>query len=104
MSDKGFEVQGIDRKLINKLFRDEMRTYQPFNVMEWLSETSKGKDAEWGERYHHAKEDYLKRKIKADLEEKKQEIRADIEEDASNILEENYGLFIYTFGILLQHS
>ncbi|MDF2910780.1 MAG: helicase [Sporolactobacillus laevolacticus] len=93
LSEKGFVIQGIDRKLLNKLFRDEMRTYQPFNVIEWLSETLDGKDTEWKERYHQAKVEYVKRKEKADLDEKKQELRADIEEEASNILEENYGLF-----------
>ena len=34
LSAKGFEVEGVDRKLINNLFRTEMKTYQPFSVEE----------------------------------------------------------------------
>jgi ATP-dependent RNA helicase SUPV3L1/SUV3 len=38
LSEKGFEVHGVDRKLINKLFRDEMREYQPFDALAYLYE------------------------------------------------------------------
>ena len=61
LSEKGFEVQGVDRKLINKLFRDEMREYQPFKVLEWTKETFSGKEAEWEQRYQQAKADFIKR-------------------------------------------
>src|SRR3954451_10904634 len=47
LTEKGFEVHGIDRKLINKLFRDEMRTYRPFDAMEWIKETYSGKTDVW---------------------------------------------------------
>lgn len=100
LMNKGFEVQGIDRKLINKLFRDEMRTYQPFAVLEWLKETVVGTEAEWQERYIQAKDDCAKRKEKNRLEETKQRVRAEIEAGASEIIEENdapYYLYVRHF-------
>jgi len=45
LSEQGFEVEGVDRKLINKLFRNEIRNYQPFDVMNWLDETFTNQDS-----------------------------------------------------------
>ncbi|WML40033.1 DEAD/DEAH box helicase [Neobacillus sp. OS1-2] len=93
LSEKGFEVHGIDRKLLNKLFRDEMRSYQPFNVMEWVEETFSGQEELWAERYQEAKVNFLKREEQKDLEEKKQMLRGEIEDFAVGILEDQYELF-----------
>jgi ATP-dependent RNA helicase SUPV3L1/SUV3 len=92
LSDKGFEVHGIDRKLINKLFRDEMRNYQPFNVLDWLIETFEGKELQWEQRFVKAKEAYAKREDQTRLEEGKLKIRKKIDHVASRIVEENYSL------------
>ncbi|MFK9094822.1 DEAD/DEAH box helicase [Bacillus salipaludis] len=93
LSEKGFEVQGIDRKLLNKLFRDEMRTYQPFNAMEWIKETFAGKEELWVERCQEAKVNFLKREEQKKLDEQKQLIRSEIDDFAVGILEEQYDLF-----------
>jgi ATP-dependent RNA helicase SUPV3L1/SUV3 len=93
LSEKDYEVQGIDKKLFNKLFRDEMRAYQPFDVMEWLTGTFVGKEKTWEYRYELAKADFEKREEMKLLEEKKQMIQNEIEAEASEFLEENYLLF-----------
>ncbi|OLS39951.1 DEAD/DEAH box helicase [Bacillus sp. MRMR6] len=92
LSEKGFEVHGIDRKLINKLFRDEMRVYQPFDVLDWLMERFEGKDALWEERYHKAKAIFIKREEQTRLEEGKMKMRKKIDHAANRMIEENYGL------------
>ena len=61
LSEKGFEVQGIDRKLINKLFRDEMRTYQPFDAMGGLMKHLQGKKRSGKKHYQDAKVNFIKR-------------------------------------------
>ena len=93
LSDKGFEVQGIDRKLINKLFRDEMRMYQPFDVMGWINDTFLGNQEQWENRSQKAKENFIKREEQKQLEEQKQSLRIEIEEAAVGIMEEQYQLF-----------
>ncbi|WML60287.1 DEAD/DEAH box helicase [Neobacillus sp. PS2-9] len=93
LSEKGYEVQGIDRKFLNKLFRDEMRTYQPFDALNWVNKTFAGQEEVWEKRYHNAKENYIKQQVQKQLDEQKQVIRMDIEEEASNIIENNYELF-----------
>ncbi|MEH6904840.1 DEAD/DEAH box helicase [Neobacillus drentensis] len=93
LSEKGFEVQGIDRKLINKLFRDEMRMYQPFDAMGWINETFAGKEDEWKSHYQDAKVNFIKQEELKQLEEQRHSIRSEIEDSAVGILEEQYELF-----------
>ncbi|MGG1678061.1 DEAD/DEAH box helicase [Neobacillus sp. NRS-1170] len=93
LSEKGFEVQGVDRKLINKLFRDEMRTYQPFDVMSWVKESFQNQEEEWIKRYQTAMENFLHREKLQQFEEQKLYIQKEIEEEAALILEEKYQLF-----------
>jgi ATP-dependent RNA helicase SUPV3L1/SUV3 len=93
LSKKGFEVQGVDRKLINKLFRNEMRTYQPFLVFEWLNVEFSGKADKWEKRYQEAKQDFIKREEQKELEVLKQQIRNEIDEAAVTYIEDHYQYF-----------
>ncbi|WML53024.1 DEAD/DEAH box helicase [Neobacillus sp. PS3-12] len=89
LSEKGFEVAGVDRKLINRLFRNEMRTYQPFKVLEWLTETIGENKQDWENRYYHARADFLKREKQARLQEKKDKFKFLIKDEAESIFMEN---------------
>ncbi|MFL6557509.1 MAG: RNA helicase, partial [Bacillus sp. (in: firmicutes)] len=93
LTEKGFEVHGIDRKLINKLFRDEMRTYRPFDAMEWIKDTYSGKADVWEKQYQDAKVNFIKREEQKQLEEQRHLIRSEIEDNAVAILEEQYDSF-----------
>lgn len=93
LSEKGFEVQGIDKKLINKLFRDEMRTYLTFDTMLWIKEIFSGNEERWEKQYEEAKANFIKREEQKQLEEQKHLIRSEIEDTAVAILEEEYELF-----------
>ncbi|MBM7656252.1 DEAD/DEAH box helicase [Neobacillus cucumis] len=94
LSEQGFEVQGIDRKLLNKLFRDEMRGYLPFDAMEWIREQFEGQKEKWENRYYDAKENLYKREQLKKLEGQKVAIQTEIEDFAAGIMEEQYD-FIY---------
>lgn len=93
LSEKGYEVHGVDRKLINKWFRDEMREYQPFDAYGWITEMFHNREAEWADRYREAKEQLRSRQEQALLQEKKLEIRGEIENTAAAMLEEKYDQF-----------
>ncbi|MED4225771.1 DEAD/DEAH box helicase [Neobacillus cucumis] len=96
LSEQGFEVQGIDRKLLNKLFRDEMRGYLPFDAMEWIREQFEGQKEKWENRYYDAKENHYKREQLKKLEGQKVAIQTEIEDFAVGIMEEQYD-FIYLY-------
>ncbi len=89
LSEKGFEVVGVDRKLINRLFRNEMRSYQPFAVLEWLSEALSGNTQDWETRYHHARGDFLKREEQARLQAKRDKLQFLIKAEAESIILNN---------------
>ena len=56
---KGFEVEGVDKKVITKLFRQEIKRYQPYPIEEWILQSYSSED-KWLELYQSAREDYLK--------------------------------------------
>ncbi|OLO26514.1 RNA helicase [Alkalihalophilus pseudofirmus] len=93
LSDSGYEVEGVDRKLINRLFRNEMRTYQPFDTLSWVAETFSSDDKEWEAHYHRIRDEYLKRKEEELLAEKRSNIREAIEAFSQRMIEEEYEHF-----------
>ncbi|HLO13022.1 MAG TPA: DEAD/DEAH box helicase [Pseudoneobacillus sp.] len=93
LSEKGFEVEGIDRKLINTLFRTEMRTYQPFNVMEWLKQTFEAQEEKWEQRYERAKYQYQNRELEEELFERRRQVQDDIADASDEIINENSEIF-----------
>lgn len=93
LSTKGYEVEGVDRKIINKLFRSEIKAYQPFSVEEWVQETFAGQDEAWSELYTKARADYKKRlEEQAAAEAKKQFIQM-IETEVERLMSEHRHLF-----------
>lgn len=97
LSDKGFEVEGVDRKLINKLFRDEMRLYQPFDTLTWIMESFDGQEEKWAARYEQAKQNYIKRMQEQRREETKGKLEEEIDKAANILIEEHYQLlYLYT--------
>jgi ATP-dependent RNA helicase SUPV3L1/SUV3 len=89
LSEKGFEVEGIDRKLINTMFRTEMRTYRPFQVIEWLNENFLDRENKWEERFERAKHSFVNREMEEHLFEKRREIQDELEDEVASIITEN---------------
>ncbi len=86
LSQKDFVVEGVDRKLINQLFRNEMRSYQPFAAKEWIIETMGKNRLEWEKRYCHARADFLKREEQARLIEQRDRMKIYIHDEAVSII------------------
>ena len=84
LSERGFVVEGVDRKLINKLFRNEMRDYKPFNTKEWIKSAI---DAlSWDTQYNRARKKFLKKAEEDRLLEKKAGIKEKIHQVAHTAL------------------
>ncbi|MGG5254057.1 hypothetical protein ACQYAD_11235 [Neobacillus sp. SM06] len=69
LKNQGLEIEGMDRKRINRLFRNEMRSYSPFDARTWLLKKFQEKREDWENRYIEARENYKKWQ----LEERKRE-------------------------------
>jgi ATP-dependent RNA helicase SUPV3L1/SUV3 len=86
--EKGFEVEGVDRKLINTLFRNEIRSYQPFQVVNWLNSAFKNQEEKWKERHERARKRFLNRETEEQLFEQRRQVQDEIENEIIDIIHE----------------
>ncbi|MGN7296982.1 DEAD/DEAH box helicase [Ferdinandcohnia sp. SAFN-114] len=56
--EHGFEVEDVGKKLLNKLFRTEIRNVHPYDLLGWLEETYAKHPDEWQKKYQTARDDY----------------------------------------------
>jgi ATP-dependent RNA helicase SUPV3L1/SUV3 len=87
--EKGFEVEGVDRKLINTLFRNEIRNYQPFQVVDWLNTAFKNQEEKWIERHERARIRFLNRESEEQLFEQRRQVQDEIENEIIDIIHES---------------
>lgn len=93
LSSKGYEVEGVDRKLINHSFRQEIRDYQTFDVLEWVQERLANRSQEWEELYQNARKQFLEAQERERLAEKRTSILQRLEVVLDEILTDEYELF-----------
>lgn len=74
LQQKGFEVEGVDKKTINRLFRQEIKTYQPYPIEEWVIQTYARHHEAWQELYTQARELYKQELEKQAFEKAKQNL------------------------------
>lgn len=92
LKNLGYEVEGVDRKLINHSFRNEIREYQPFNVWSWVQERFIDLE-EWQEIYEKARQQYLTEQEEKRKEEEKVRLWQSIDEFIEESLTDNYQFF-----------
>lgn len=96
LSDKGFELEGMRRKLINQIFRTELRNEQPFDLVGWLDEKFVHQRESWEQIYESAREAYQKRKELQLQRETRKKMLLKLEYYIEQLLGEYYeDLYIY---------
>lgn len=91
LETRGYEVEGVDRKLINHSFRNEIRDYLPFHIISWVVE--RFKDENWDEIYERARKQYLAEQEKERLEQRRERLLEMLEESLEDILTDEYQHF-----------
>ncbi|MCM3573940.1 RNA helicase [Mesobacillus subterraneus] len=84
LSERGYVVEGVDRKLINKLFRNEMRDYKPFNTKEWIM--SAIDELSWETHYNSARKNFFKKAEEDRMLEQKAGIKGKIHQVSHTVL------------------
>lgn len=96
LNKKGFETENVDRKIINHLFRTEMRSYKPFDTAGWLNEEYINKHEKWTNLYQKARVHFLKKEEDERKQKKMYQMQERIEQKAVEIIEENAELlYVY---------
>lgn len=96
LQDRGIETEGMARKMIDHLFRTEVREYAPFKVTDWLEETYAQEFEKWNDLYDHTMEQVQKRKEATQKLIKKESVLEAIKEKALDVFSSGYqGLYLY---------
>ena len=90
----GYVTEGVDHKYINKLFRNELRNYRPFDVLPWLTQTFADNEQAWEQRYVTARENFFKKQEEERLAKEKWKVREMLHESVEQFIEEN-SLLLY---------
>lgn len=91
---RGYNTEGTDHKHINNLFRNELRTYRPFDTISWLEETFLENEEDWEQRYVKAREIFFKRQEEQKLAHKRWIVQEKVEDEANTFFE-NHSLLVY---------
>ncbi len=96
LQDRGIETEGMARKMIDHLFRTEIRDYEPFKVTDWLEETYAKEYEKWDDLYDRTIEQVQKREEATQKLIKKESVLEAIKEKASDVFSSGYqSLYLY---------
>ncbi|MFJ7682008.1 helicase-related protein [Peribacillus butanolivorans] len=94
LNERGFVTEGSDHKLINSLFRNELKSYRPFDVLTWIKITFSENQEEWEERYKKARENFFKRQEEQRLANERWKVRERLQDEANTYFEKS-SLLLY---------
>ncbi|MGG1485574.1 helicase-related protein [Peribacillus castrilensis] len=94
LSERGFVTEGSDYKLINSMFRNELKKYRPFDGLTWIKKTFADNQEDWEKRYKNAREKFFRRQEEQRLAKQRWKIRARLQEEANSFFENN-SLLLY---------
>lgn len=94
--EKGFEIEGLGKKLINQMFRNEIREVEPFDVICWLDRIYGKQTEEWHQLYDRARAAYHDRQKIQVQREVKRKLKSKVEYYIEQLLGEHYeDLYLY---------
>ncbi|MFI8495434.1 helicase-related protein [Peribacillus butanolivorans] len=94
LNERGFVTEGSDHKLINSLFRNELKSYRPFDVLTWIKKNFSENQEEWEKRYKKARENFFKRQEEQRLANERWKVRQRLQDEANTFFEES-SLLLY---------
>lgn len=104
LQSRGIEVEGVDRKTINKVFRNEIKAYHPFLIEDWLSIKFSDADEQWANMYEQARTEYKKRQEEEAVKQKKLQLMEEIENEVHSIVRKHQHLFyLHTRKFVADH-
>lgn len=96
LKERDYEVDGVDRKLINHLFRTEMRTHNPFDVLSWLDDTFSETKKVWEDRYAAAREKFILLEKEKQVEYNKRSVHSAIYQQIESIIKkQKFQFYLY---------
>ncbi|WP_026561752.1 helicase-related protein [Bacillus sp. J37] len=102
--DNNYDLEGVSKKLVNQMFRSEIRNVTPFHVLDWLDEMFMGKEEVWSEKYYKSKELYEARVKMQEHREKTRKLMQKFEFYMEELLGDHYeDLYLYIRYLIGSH-
>ncbi|OAS82152.1 MULTISPECIES: helicase-related protein [Metabacillus] len=99
--EKGYVVEEVSKKLINQMFRNEIRDVATFDLIGWLDSLYANQSAEWNQKYVEAREAYTNRLNLQQEREERKKLLLKLEYYIDQLLGENYeDLYLYVRYLL----
>ncbi|WP_246197359.1 DEAD/DEAH box helicase [Cytobacillus depressus] len=96
LQEKGFETENVDRKLINQLFRTEMRSYKPFDALDWIHKKWNSGEFDWEHKYTEARADFLQKQEEMQLQASIHKFQEKLIDHIDEMIEKNEkAIFLY---------
>ncbi|WP_416150376.1 helicase-related protein [Salipaludibacillus sp. HK11] len=93
LKERGFEIDSVDRKTINRAFRAELKDHEPFQVLRWLNELFMARESVWEDRYITARKNFLQREKEKQIIEKKSVVSSTLIDKIKAIIDKNKFLY-----------
>jgi ATP-dependent RNA helicase SUPV3L1/SUV3 len=104
LRDIDFDVEGLSKKLINQMFRTEIRDVEPFDVNGWLDSMFAHQLEVWEQRYKKAREAYVDRQKIQLKREVRRKLLLKVEYYIEQLLGDHYEeLYLYVRYLLGSH-
>jgi ATP-dependent RNA helicase SUPV3L1/SUV3 len=87
---KSYEVDSISKKQVNQLFRNEMRNFEAFDVIKWLTKAFGETEGKWVKRYQDARGRFLIREQERREAERRNSVKAKLENCVEELLKQHY--------------
>lgn len=89
LKEKEFETDNVSRKIINHLFRTEIRTYKPFDTYKWVHEKFNNQTDQWSKQYKKARADFLQKEEEDRLRIEMMRLQDSMEQSIEKIIDAN---------------
>lgn len=89
LNELGIVTSGVDQKIVSKLFREELKNYQPFDVHAWLIHSFTEFPLEWQQRYATVRGNFLMKLEEKRLFDDQSNVQMKIKEFAIAFFEQN---------------
>lgn len=96
LKSKGLNTNDIPHKVLNTMFRNELKGFDPFPVLEWLTQMYAENAVGWEQRYLEARANFFKRQNEKKLAEERWNVRLQLQSAVHDYID-NHSLLLYIY-------
>ncbi|MFD1737569.1 DEAD/DEAH box helicase [Bacillus salitolerans] len=90
LEEIGYDVMDVSRKQLNQIFKYEMRSYPPFDVLKWLDEVFVDQEEKWERNYLEARNHYVKMMEEKQEQDRRNRLKRKVSNSIKKILKSHY--------------